>query len=764
MADEDRKDEKPPAKAEHEPPAGAETTATWTTTGVSIDYTASAEWIVLRKKEKPAAEIFSVSYVADRDGDRPVTFVFNGGPGASSAYLHMGAVGPSRVAFPADGTLPRLPPRLVSNDESWLAFTDLVFVDPVATGFSRVIEEDGKDGEDKKKQETGDGGEAREYFGYKRDLESLCEFMGRWLSGQGRWGSAGVDRRRELWRISRRPACAHVAGDGGYRAQRRGAHLTGARVRIAVADRLRRARLGRPRADDGDLRGAPPALAGVLRRHALEDVLQDAERFATGDYATLLTRGASMPAAQRDGILGRLADLIGLPADMVARAEGRISIGTFTRELLRDERKVLGFYDATITATDPFPDRESFAGPDPTLAGIGPAYTTAINRQLRSEIGVETDREYVVLSEEVNELWRNDAPEHFFIAAGRRHRRLPLRHVAQPAHEGVHHARPLRPRDAVLRQRPAAEPDAPRPGGGRPADRPPFRRRPHVLRLGGEQARLHRRDRRVCRRRDGADVDSVSEGHAVSNRARLMELRRHLLTAEMLEPGTDRVIRTLIDVRVDPLTGHGSRILPERGLMPANDFDLAAFARENQPRCPFCPGRINSLTPTLLPAIDPDGRIVRGEAILFPNLHAYSSHSCVSVYSPRLHYLPLEDMTEQLVTDNLLTQVAYTRAVMAADPESRWASINANHMLPSGSSLFHPHLQGIVDPQPTTMQRMLAGAPAARFESYLRAERQAGERYLGNTGRIEWVVSFAPIAPAELRAFINARIAGGARR
>jgi galactose-1-phosphate uridylyltransferase len=234
-----------------------------------------------------------------------------------------------------------------------------------------------------------------------------------------------------------------------------------------------------------------------------------------------------------------------------------------------------------------------------------------------------------------------------------------------------------------------------------------------------------------------------------------MELRRHLLTAEMLEPGTDRVIRTAIDVRIDPLTGHSSRILPERGLMPANEFDLAAFARENQPRCPFCPERINSLTPKLPPTIHPEGRIARGEAVLFPNLHSYSSHSCVSVYSPRLHHLPLEDMTERLVIDNLFTQVAYARAVMAADSESRWASINANHMLPSGSSLFHPHLQGIVDSQPTTLQKMLADVPAERFESYLKAERQTGERYLGDTGRVEWVVSFAPIAPAELRAFMK---------
>ena len=414
MANEGTKDETPATKADHEPPPGAQTAATWTGAGVSIDYTASARWIVLRRKEKPAAEIFSVSYVADRDTDRPVTFVFNGGPGASSAYLHMGAVGPLRVAFPADGTLPRLPPRLVSNEESWLAFTDLVFVDPVGTGFSRVIEDDGKDGEDKKKPENGDDGRAGEYFGYKRDLESLCEFMGRWLSGHGRWGSAVL-----------------IAGEsyGGYRVGRlvrmlqetSGIGLSGA---VLISPALEFAPLS---PTDYDVLGwvdLVPTMAIAAVHHGrsrafaagtpLKDVLGEAEGFATGDYATLLTRGVSMPAGERDRILGRLADLVGLPVDIVGRAEGRITIEMFTRELLRDERKVLGLYDATITATDPFPDRDPFAGPDPTLAGIGPAYTTAINRQLRSEIGVQTDREYVVLSHEVNELWRNDAPEHFF--------------------------------------------------------------------------------------------------------------------------------------------------------------------------------------------------------------------------------------------------------------------------------------------------------------------------------------------------------------
>jgi carboxypeptidase C (cathepsin A) len=415
MADENTPDEKPAAKADHKPPAGAEKTATWTGGGTPIEYTASAKWLVLRKKEKPSAEIFSVSYVAKGgDADRPVMFVFNGGPGASSAYLHLGAVGPQRVAFPADGTLPPMPPRLEQNAESWLAFTDLVFVDPVGTGFSRIIEDEQKDGasEGKKKDEAND---PKEYFGYKRDLESLCEFMSRWLSSQDRWGSP-----------------VFIAGEsyGGYRVGRlvrmlqetAGIGLNGA---ILISPALEISSLA---SSDYDVLGwvdLLPTMAAAATHHgrsrafaagtALDDVLHEAELFATGDYTAFLTRGASMPPDERDRILSRLADLVGLPADMVTRAEGRITTRVFTRELLRDERKVLGLYDATITVTDPFPDRESFAGPDPTLAGISPAYTMAINRQLRSEIGVETDREYTVLSFEVNAAWKNDAQEHFFV-------------------------------------------------------------------------------------------------------------------------------------------------------------------------------------------------------------------------------------------------------------------------------------------------------------------------------------------------------------
>jgi carboxypeptidase C (cathepsin A) len=412
-------DERDQTKVDHEPPRGAASTGTWN----DISYTATAKWLVLRKKEKPSAEIFSVSYVADSsDLDRPVTFVFNGGPGASSAYLHVGVVGPQRVDFPADGTLPPMPPRLVQNDESWLAFSDLVFVDPVGTGFSRIIEKAGKKKDDEKQNAAGaeQPGADREpdpneYFGYKRDLESLSEFIGRWLSSNRRWGSP-----------------VFIAGEsyGGYRVGRlvrilqetAGIGLNGA---ILISPALEFGSLASGDYDVLEWVDRLPTMAAAAAHHGrsrafgsetpLNDVRRETEAFATGDYAAFLTRGASMPAAERDRVLARLADLIGLPVELVNRAEGRIRINVFARELLRDERKVLGLYDATITATDPFPDREPFGGPDPTLAGIGPAYTTAINRLLRSEIGVETDREYTLLSYEVNQEWKDDDKRHFFV-------------------------------------------------------------------------------------------------------------------------------------------------------------------------------------------------------------------------------------------------------------------------------------------------------------------------------------------------------------
>lgn len=235
-----------------------------------------------------------------------------------------------------------------------------------------------------------------------------------------------------------------------------------------------------------------------------------------------------------------------------------------------------------------------------------------------------------------------------------------------------------------------------------------------------------------------------------------MELRRQTYTGEVLDPLQGFApTRSSVEVRWDPLLGHPARLVRSRTpLLPRSNVDLEALAATGRERCPFCPERIMEATPRLRPEIHAEGRISRGEAVLFPNLLTYNQHSSVSVYSPHLHYLPLDRMTEVLVADNLATQVEFVRLVQAFDPGAAWASINANHLPPSGSSILHPHLQGGVDPSPSTLQAMLAGVSAERFEDYVATERRLGERFIADTGRVRWLASFAPIGFNEVRGVV----------
>jgi hypothetical protein len=231
----------PAEKAEHQAPPGTDTEGRWPGPSGPVEYTAHAHWLVLRRKEKPAAEMFSVSYLAGGDRpERPVTFLFNGGPGASSAFLHLGAVGPRRVAFPTDGSLPPMPPRLVDNEASWLAFSDLVFVDPVGTGFSRIVEP--QDGNRRGGEKGGDGNGAVL-------ISPALEFAGLF----------GTDYDIGGW-VDRVPTMAAAAFHHGRS------------------------------------RAAPGRSARTRRRTAgLDAVLAEAADFASGDYARFLARGAAMP-------------------------------------------------------------------------------------------------------------------------------------------------------------------------------------------------------------------------------------------------------------------------------------------------------------------------------------------------------------------------------------------------------------------------------------------------------------------------------------
>jgi galactose-1-phosphate uridylyltransferase len=234
-----------------------------------------------------------------------------------------------------------------------------------------------------------------------------------------------------------------------------------------------------------------------------------------------------------------------------------------------------------------------------------------------------------------------------------------------------------------------------------------------------------------------------------------MELLRDVLTSEILDPRRDfQPTPTEVEVRWDPLLGYSARLVRDAHFLPRSDFDLEALGRQTAETCFFCPPRVETVTPRFPTELAPEGRIRRGEALLFPNIQAYTQYSSVSIYSPTLHYLPLEQVTPPMVRDNLAAQVDFLGRVTRRDPRAAWTSINANHMLPSGSSLFHPHIQGSADPHPTTVQELLAGVPGERFQDYLETERSLGERHLGALGGVEWLASFAPFGFNELRAFV----------
>jgi UDPglucose--hexose-1-phosphate uridylyltransferase len=231
-----------------------------------------------------------------------------------------------------------------------------------------------------------------------------------------------------------------------------------------------------------------------------------------------------------------------------------------------------------------------------------------------------------------------------------------------------------------------------------------------------------------------------------------VEFRSERLEAEILDPrrGFERV-RLPVEIRHDPLTGRTSRLLPPGSLPPAAPVDVAALAVRTRQGCPFCPELIETATPRFPPGVCPGGRIRRGEAMLFPNLVPYAKWSSVSVYSPARHAIPLAELDAAALADNLRVQVAFLRAVAAHDPDAAWFSVNANQAPPSGSSIFHPHLQGSANPLPTTVQRALGAVEPALYRAYREQERQ-GPRLLGSTGTVDWIASFAPGGQAEVLA------------
>lgn len=411
------------ADAKSTPPLHT-TEHTFTASGEPFTYTALAGWQTLYEREKPVAEIFHVAYL--RQGSlpasaRPLTFVFNGGPGAASAYLHMGALGPKRIQFGPNGSLPPSPVRLVDNSESWLPFSDLVFIDPVGTGFSRALPKDkdkdkdsaaaNKAGDPAKSTATGSetAGKGEEppkeapFWDVERDLQSLGEFIQGFLSRHKRWLSPIV-----------------IAGEsyGGFRVARLAKELqskfgVGLSAAILISPAIEFSLLETTDYNLTTWAMVFPSYVATAAHHGLcrwgqdlQVVLPKAEAFARQQLLPLLAMGEAMPAEERQRIYEELAAGIGLSTEFVAQKGGRIDVASFARELLRSRRQVLGIYDASVTAVDPFPDRPTFEGSDPTLEGVDRLFTAAINSHLRDTLQVETELTYHLLNLEVFQSWK----------------------------------------------------------------------------------------------------------------------------------------------------------------------------------------------------------------------------------------------------------------------------------------------------------------------------------------------------------------------
>jgi carboxypeptidase C (cathepsin A) len=361
------------------------------TAGGEFGYTATAGRIVLREEVhddgkfegwKPKAELFVVSYTRD-DADpltRPVTFAFNGGPGSSSVWLHLGLLGPRRVQMgDVDDLLPP-PYGLVDNTETLLKHSDLVFIDPVSTGYSRITE----------------GGKPADYHGFQRDLEAVAELIRLWTSRNGRWLSPKF-LAAESYGTLRASALA------GHLQKRFGLYLNGLVLLSTVID------MATIRFTDGnDLSPAMflPTYAAIAQYHgllgdrSLAEARRTAEELAERDYPYALARGARLPAEERTAMVQRVAAAIGLSPDYVDRAGLRVEHHRFFRELLRSRRLVVGRLDGRFTGWEQ-DDSGEHPTHDPSYTAIHGPYAGALNHYVRQELGYECDLPYEILTARV---------------------------------------------------------------------------------------------------------------------------------------------------------------------------------------------------------------------------------------------------------------------------------------------------------------------------------------------------------------------------
>lgn len=372
-----------PAKEKSSEPVTREGSVT--IDGKKIDYQVVTSKLVLEKDDGAArASIFHVSYLKKNAGDlakRPVLFAFNGGPGSSAVWLHLGTLGPKRVDLPGDGTAAPVPPaRLVPNEFSILDVADLVFVDPVSTGYSR-IEKDGK---------------PEEFHGVEGDVESLSDFIRRWITENNRWSSP-------KYLLGESYGGIRVAGLSAQLQSRFGMSLNGV---VLLSSLLDFRTLSSSQGDDLSFKVFLPLYTSVAHFHGKlkgdrTELLKQAREFANGEYALALLAGSALEPAKRQAAAEKISALTSLPVPLILEANLRIDPTRFRGELLRKEGKVVGRFDARVAwpTTDPSSDYPEY---DPSFSLALGAYSTTMLSYLGGELGWKEDSPYEILTGKVH--------------------------------------------------------------------------------------------------------------------------------------------------------------------------------------------------------------------------------------------------------------------------------------------------------------------------------------------------------------------------
>ncbi len=376
-----------------------ETKQSLTINGREIQYTVTCGTIVLKEEvekkgekegesegEMPRASIFFIAYTLDDVEDRhkrPLTFSFNGGPGSSSVWLHLGVLGPRRVLLDDEGFAYPPPYTLVDNAYSLLDQTDLVFIDPVSTGYSRVVP----------------GEKPRQFHGFKKDIESVGNFIRLYATRYQRWTSP-------KFLIGESYGTTRAAGLAGYLQERHGMYLNGIMLISSVLNfQTTRFHIGN---DLPYILFLPSYAATAWYHHRLSDDLQqdlpatlaEVETFALGEYANALLQGEELKDEERLLVTRRLARYTGLSEDYIERSNLRIEIYRFTKQLLRHAKRTVGRLDSRFKGIDRDAVGEKFEF-DPSLTSVTAPYTATLYDYVRSELKFESDLPYEILTDQV---------------------------------------------------------------------------------------------------------------------------------------------------------------------------------------------------------------------------------------------------------------------------------------------------------------------------------------------------------------------------